>query len=58
MGVTALHARLLLRWNVMVLPALAAGTLAAGPPLCRRLLATPRVEVPLAGLFEVLEKAQ
>lgn len=58
MGVTALHARLLLSWSRLALPALAAAPLAAGHALCRRLLAEPGAEAPLAGLFEGLDKAQ
>lgn len=58
MGVTALHARLLLSFNLLALPALALVPLAGGRALCRRLLAAPGAEAALAGLFEVLEKAQ
>ena len=58
MGVTALHARLLLSWNLAALPALAAVPLAAGAPLCRRLLAGPGAEAALEALFAGLEKAQ
>ncbi len=58
MAIYTINARLLLSWNVWALPALALIPLSMGHRLCGRLLESPGVEVPLAGLFSLVDTAQ
>lgn len=58
MAIYTINARLLLSWNVWALPALALIPLSMGHRLCGRLLQSPGVEVPLAGLFSLVDTAQ
>lgn len=54
-AVSTLHTRLLLSWNVFALPLLALLPLSQGHRLCRQVLGSPGVELPLSGLFQLLD---
>lgn len=58
MAVSVLSTRLLLSWNLVALPAMAMIPLSCGHAVCRRVLASPGVEAPLAGLFQLIDSMQ
>ena len=54
----AIYSRMLFSWYCAVLPLLAALSLRSGPQICKRMLAAPGIEEPLAALFQFVSTAQ
>lgn len=55
---SVLISRLLWRWNALILPLVAAPLVVYAQPLCRGVVTSPGVELPLARLYQWLDLVQ